>query len=178
MAEWSTAPCLLRGRGFEPRTSTNACGHVCRYVDRKGWAAMLTSIQSAGVTPEVNPRNSLHAGDKARKQGIHPGFETQGRRPKQGYQWPPPKNFKKKKLPIGGGLFCSVGWVHRTDCTAPLGCYSCRIPGFLGKDANIEAERFIYCTGKSSTGYFQWNLKWAGRDVTGKRKAEEEITAK
>ena len=40
---------------------------------------MLTSIQSAGVAPEVNLRNSLHAGDKASKQGIHPGFETQGR---------------------------------------------------------------------------------------------------
>ena len=65
---------------FEPRTSTNACGHVCRYVDRKSSAAMLTSIQSAGVAPEVNLRNSLHAGDKACKQGIHPGFEAQGRR--------------------------------------------------------------------------------------------------
>ena len=42
-------------------------------------AAMLTSIQSAGVVPEQNLRNSLHAGDKAHKQGIHPGFETQGR---------------------------------------------------------------------------------------------------
>ena len=41
---------------------------------------MLTSIQSAGVAPEVNLRNSWHAGNKARKRGIHPGFETQGRR--------------------------------------------------------------------------------------------------
>ena len=32
-----------------------------------------------GVAPEVNLRNSLHAGDKARKREIHPGFETQGR---------------------------------------------------------------------------------------------------
>ena len=63
----------------EPWTSTNACRHICRYVDRKGLAAMLTSIQSAGVAPEVNLRNSLHIGDKARKRGIHPGFETQGR---------------------------------------------------------------------------------------------------
>ena len=68
----------LDGHGFEPRTSTNACGHICRYVDWKGLATMLTSIQSAGVTPEVNLRNSLHAGNKAHKQGIHPGFETQG----------------------------------------------------------------------------------------------------
>ena len=41
---------------------------------------MLTSIQSAGVAPEVNLRNSWHAGDKACKRGNHPGFETQGRR--------------------------------------------------------------------------------------------------
>ena len=34
---------------------------------------MLTSIQSAGAAPEVNLRNSLHAGNKAHKQGIHPG---------------------------------------------------------------------------------------------------------
>ena len=62
--------------GFEPRTSTNACGHVCRYVDQKGSAAMLTSIQSAGVTPEVNLRIT-----QVRKhaEGIHPGFETEGR---------------------------------------------------------------------------------------------------
>ena len=38
------------------RTSTNACCLVCKYVDRKGSAAMLTPIQSAGVTPEMNLR--------------------------------------------------------------------------------------------------------------------------
>ena len=31
-------------------------GHACKYVDRKGLAAMLTSIQSAGVAPEVSLR--------------------------------------------------------------------------------------------------------------------------
>ena len=74
------AACGMDSHVFEPQTSTNACRHVCRYMDRKGSAAMLTSILSAGVTPEVNLRNSLHAGNKARKRGIHPGFETQGRR--------------------------------------------------------------------------------------------------
>ena len=49
-------PESLNGRGFEPWTSTNTCGYVCRYVDQKGSAAMLISIQSAGVTPEVNRR--------------------------------------------------------------------------------------------------------------------------
>ena len=35
-------------------TSTNACRHVYKYVDQKGLAAVLTSIQSVGVAPEVN----------------------------------------------------------------------------------------------------------------------------
>ena len=48
--------CGTDGRRFEPRTSTNACGHICRYVDQKDLTAMLTSIQSAGVAPEVNLR--------------------------------------------------------------------------------------------------------------------------
>ena len=39
------------------RTSTIACEHmICKYVDQKGSAAMLTSMQLAGVTPEVNLR--------------------------------------------------------------------------------------------------------------------------
>ena len=68
---------------------------------------MLTSIQSAGVAPEVNLRNSLHTGDKARKRGIHPGFETQGRRhqkSKTGVSVAPrkgltsSKNFLKKRV--------------------------------------------------------------------------------
>ena len=66
MAEWFTTL----------RNSTNACGHICKYVDQKGLAAMLTSIQSAGVTPEGNLSIT-----QVRKhvKGIHPGFETQGR---------------------------------------------------------------------------------------------------
>ena len=67
---------------------------------------MPTSIQSAGVAPEVNLRNSWHTGDKARKRGINPGFETQGRhhqKSKTGVSVAPQKglmsskNFKKKK---------------------------------------------------------------------------------
>ena len=45
----------------------NACGHVRKYVDKKNLAAMLTSIQLAGVAPEVNLRNLLCAGEKACK---------------------------------------------------------------------------------------------------------------
>ena len=37
---------------------------------------MLTSIQSASVAPEVNLRNSLHAGDKARKRATWNPGET------------------------------------------------------------------------------------------------------
>ena len=40
---------------------------------------MLATKRLAGVTPVVNLSNSLHAGNEAHKQGIYPGFETQGR---------------------------------------------------------------------------------------------------
>ena len=73
------AACSIDVHGFDPQTSTNACWYVCKYIGQKGFAAMLTSIQSAGVAPEVNLRNPLCAGEEARKQGIYPGFETQGR---------------------------------------------------------------------------------------------------
>ena len=68
---------------------------------------MLATKRSAGVTPEVNLRNPLHAGEKTHKQGIHPGFETQGRHHqkfKTGVSVAPQKElvsskkFKKKKL--------------------------------------------------------------------------------
>ena len=50
--------------------------HIYKDVDWKGSAAMLTSVQSAGVTAEVNLKIT-----QARKdaKGIHPGFKTKGR---------------------------------------------------------------------------------------------------
>ena len=39
--------------------------HKC--MDQKGSVAMLAAETSAGVTTEVNLRNAMHAGDKARK---------------------------------------------------------------------------------------------------------------
>ena len=48
--------CSTDGHGFKPQTSTYACRHVCKYMDRKGLAATLTFIQSAGVAPEMNMR--------------------------------------------------------------------------------------------------------------------------
>ena len=62
---------------------------------------MLTSIQLAGVTPEVNLRNSLYAGDKAHKQRIHPDFETQGRhhqKSKTGVSVAPQKGLMSSKI--------------------------------------------------------------------------------
>ena len=58
--------------GLSPRTFINAHRHVCSYVDQKGSAAMMTSIQSEGVAPEVNLRNPLCTGEEARKQGNPP----------------------------------------------------------------------------------------------------------
>ena len=57
---------------------TNGCGHmICKHVDQKDLAAILTSIKSAGVALQVNLQ--ITTGEKAHKQEIHPGFETQGR---------------------------------------------------------------------------------------------------
>ena len=61
-------------------------------MDQKGLGAMLTSTQSAGVTPGVN----LRITQVTNMQGIHPGFETQGRchqKSKIGHQ-----RFHKKDL--------------------------------------------------------------------------------
>ena len=46
---------------------TNARIYMYKYVDQKGLAAMLAIKRLAGVTQEVNLRNSLHAGDKTCK---------------------------------------------------------------------------------------------------------------
>ena len=45
--------------GSSPRPNLHQClqcRHICNYVDQKGLATMLTSVQSAGVTPNVNLR--------------------------------------------------------------------------------------------------------------------------
>ena len=50
---------------------------VHKYIDRNNLATTVTAQRSAGVTPEVNMRMKVtnHA-----SEGIHLGFETQGRR--------------------------------------------------------------------------------------------------
>ena len=70
--------CSMDGYGFKSQTSTNACGHICRYMDQKGLATMLTSIQSAGVTPEVNLRNLLWTGEEVHKRGNPPWLWNPG----------------------------------------------------------------------------------------------------
>ena len=47
---------------------------------RLGSNVMLAVKRSAGVALEVNPRNAFHTSEEACKPGIHPDFETQGKR--------------------------------------------------------------------------------------------------
>ena len=52
---------------------------------KAGNAAMRTLVDQLQVTDalgncKINNINVLHAGEKARKRGIHPDFETQGKR--------------------------------------------------------------------------------------------------
>ena len=56
-------------------------------MDQKGSAAILVIKWSAGVAPEVNLRNPLHADNEAHKQELHPGFDSRAditRSPKLG----------------------------------------------------------------------------------------------
>ena len=71
---WELCARHTDGCGFESWPERLA-GHVCKYVDQKSSTAMLTSIQSAGVAPEV----SLMMKKRESMQGIHRGFETLGR---------------------------------------------------------------------------------------------------
>ena len=61
MAEWFTAPCMWHGRFWvqAPEPPPMLADMSADYVDEKGSAAMLTSIQSVGVTREVSLRNLL-----------------------------------------------------------------------------------------------------------------------
>ena len=90
------------GHRLAPQTSTNACGHICRYMDQKGSAAMLTSksVESAGVTPAGNLRNSMQARKCASQKSIlalKPRAVVT-RNPKLGYQWPHKKDLCPSKL--------------------------------------------------------------------------------
>ena len=59
--------------GFKP--------HQCHYVDQvcgSKWLSCHTGCQE-GVASEVNLKNPWHTGRETCWQGVHPGFETQGR---------------------------------------------------------------------------------------------------
>ena len=87
--------------GLSPQTSTNAYEHICKCMDQKGSAAMLTSAQPAGVTPEVNQRIiQVRQHAQGSTLALKPRADFT-RNPKQEYQWPqekdlcPPNFFKK-----------------------------------------------------------------------------------
>ena len=102
VAEWFTAPCLLCvapmvvGLSLSlAQTSTNACGHICKYVDQKGSPAMLTST--------VRGESEDHTGEKCKRStlALKPRADVT-RSPKQGHQWSHekdlyPQKFKEKK---------------------------------------------------------------------------------
>ena len=96
------AACGTDGHGFKPWTFTNACGHICRYVDRKDSAAMLTSTVSRchtrGESREFiacrwqSMQVTKHASEGSTLALKPRGYVT--RSPKQGYQWPHEKDSK------------------------------------------------------------------------------------
>ena len=82
------ACCMQHGWSWVQAPNLHQCLwthlQVCRL---KGLAAILTSIQSAGVTPKVNLRNA--------SEGSTLALKPRGdviRSPKQGYQWPHKKD--------------------------------------------------------------------------------------
>ena len=86
VAKWFTVLCCMRHARSWVQIHTNGCEHmICKYMDQKDLAAMQTSIQSplqtsiqsVSVIPEVNLR--ITTGEKAHKQGIHPGFVIQSK---------------------------------------------------------------------------------------------------
>ena len=55
---------------------TNVYMYIFMYMDKKQLGHHAGCQSSAGVTLEINQRNTLHTGDEEGKPGIHPGFET------------------------------------------------------------------------------------------------------
>ena len=74
---------------------------VRNYMDQNVSTAMLASKRSAVVTPEVNLRIFMHAGDDHSSTEIHPGFETKGKhqhKSKTGASVTPPKGLISSKI--------------------------------------------------------------------------------
>ena len=72
---------------------------IYKYVDRKGSAALLTSIDSAGVAPEMNLRitQARKLTSKGSTLALKPRADVT-RSLKQGYQWPHEKDLCPPKL--------------------------------------------------------------------------------
>ena len=94
------AACCTDGRGFETQTSNNPHGHIDRYADQKVLTAMLASIQSTGVAPQVNLSNSMqtrkHVSEKSTLD-LKPRTDIT-RSPKQGVSVTPQKGLMSFKM--------------------------------------------------------------------------------
>ena len=53
--------------------------YVAPYLDKMKFLNCEAAKRSAGLALKMTQRNPLHTGDKTRKRGIHPHFETQDR---------------------------------------------------------------------------------------------------
>ena len=120
---------------------------------------MLAAKRSAGVAPEVNLRNSLHAGNKAHKQGGSTlALKPRGdRSPKQGYQWShkkgscPPKIFLKKLIHTSIKDFLFIR--HGTSYISML-C-SCKL--FACSTYNTPLKLYYFCL---LFAHFFHSLNW------------------
>ena len=98
-------------------------GHVCKYMDWKGLAAMLTSIQSAGVAPEVNLRIP-----QARKyvKGSILALKSRAavtKSPKQGYQSVAPR----KWLLSSKNVFATSSSCNHDYCHICISCIDAKM---------------------------------------------------
>ena len=104
--EWPTGLqcrtcCMRYGQSWvqaPARTSTNACGHICKYVDQKGSTAMLPLCTVSRRC--TRDESQVHTSEKAHKGStlaLKP-MENVIRSPKQEYQWPHKKGLCPPKI--------------------------------------------------------------------------------
>ena len=92
------AACGMDSYGFEPQTSTNACGHVCRYVDQKAWLPYWP-LYSQLVSHQrwIWGSHKWESMQKGSTMALKPRADIT-RSPKQGYQWPHEKDLCPPKI--------------------------------------------------------------------------------
>ena len=90
MAEWFTAcACSMphERSWVQPQTSTNACGHICKYlIERLSCHADPYTVSRCCTRRESEDHTSEKAG-KGSTLALKPRADVT-RNPKQGYQWP------------------------------------------------------------------------------------------